>query len=79
MHFTSGGMHGHSRATPIVTGVSQGVQKGFHFQNESCDCKGIGKELIQSVIKSEEKERIKAQTDDGSIGFYRKCGFMGGR
>ena len=41
--------------------------------------KGIGKELIQSVIKSEEKERIKAQTDDGSIGFYRKCGFMGGR
>ena len=37
--------------------------------------KGIGKELIQSVIKSEEIERIKAQTDDGSIGFYRKCGF----
>jgi len=37
--------------------------------------KGIGKELIQSVIKSEEIERIKAQTDDGSIGFYRKCRF----
>ena len=37
--------------------------------------KGIGKELIQSVIKSEEIERIKAQTDDSSIGFYRKCGF----
>ena len=37
--------------------------------------KGIGKELIQNVIKSEEIERIKAQTDDGSIGFYRKCGF----
>ena len=30
---------------------------------------------VQSVIKSEEIERIKAQTDDGSIGFYRKCGF----
>ena len=28
MHFTSGGMHGHSRATPIVTGVSQGGSKG---------------------------------------------------
>ena len=37
--------------------------------------RGIGKQLIQSVIKSEEIERIKAQTDDGSIGFYRKCGF----
>ncbi|MBR2755802.1 MAG: GNAT family N-acetyltransferase [Lachnospiraceae bacterium] len=37
--------------------------------------KGIGKQLIQSVIKSEEIERIKAQTDEDSIGFYRKCGF----
>jgi ribosomal protein S18 acetylase RimI-like enzyme len=37
--------------------------------------KGIGKKLIQNVIESEGTERIKAQTDDDSIGFYRKCGF----
>ena len=37
--------------------------------------KGIGKELIKSVIKSEKIKIIKAQTDDDSIGFYRKCGF----
>ena len=40
MHFTSGGMHGHSRATPIVIsrGFHRGFQKGFQIQNESCDC-----------------------------------------
>ena len=37
--------------------------------------KGIGKQLIQSVMESENLESIKAQTDDDSIGFYRKCGF----
>ncbi len=37
--------------------------------------KGIGKQLIQRVIESENLESIKAQTDDDSIGFYRKCGF----
>ena len=37
--------------------------------------KGIGKQLIQRVMKSEDLESIKAQTDDDSIGFYRKCGF----
>ncbi len=37
--------------------------------------KGIGKRLIQSVTESEGIEKIKAQTDDDSIGFYRKCGF----
>lgn len=37
--------------------------------------RGIGKLLIQSVIESEELKELKAQTDDDSIGFYRKCGF----
>ena len=37
--------------------------------------KGIGKQLIQRVIKSENLESVKAQTDDDSIDFYRKCGF----
>ena len=37
--------------------------------------KGIGKKLIQRVMESENHECIKAQTDDDSIGFYRKCGF----
>ena len=41
--------------------------------------KGIGKQLIQSVMESENLESIKAQTDDDSIGFYRKCGFTGER
>ena len=36
---------------------------------------GIGKQLIQRVMKSENLESVKAQTDDDSIGFYRKCGF----
>ena len=36
---------------------------------------GIGKQLIQRVMESENLESIKAQTDDDSIGFYRKCGF----
>ena len=37
--------------------------------------KGIGKQLIQRIMKSENLECVKAQTDDDSIGFYRKCGF----
>ena len=37
--------------------------------------KGIGKQLIQRVMESENLESIEAQTDDDSIGFYRKCGF----
>ncbi len=36
---------------------------------------GTGRYLIQYVMKSEGLERINAQTDDDSIGFYRKCGF----
>ena len=37
--------------------------------------KGIGKQLIQRVMKSDNLESVKVQTDDDSIGFYRKCGF----
>ena len=38
-------------------------------------CQGIGKRMIQSIMESEGLERVVAQTDDDSIGFYRKCGF----
>ena len=37
--------------------------------------KGIGTQLIQRVMESENLESVNAQTDDDSIGFYRKCGF----
>ena len=36
---------------------------------------GIGRQLIQSVMELENLKSVKAQTDDDSIGFYRKCGF----
>ena len=38
-------------------------------------CQGIGKHLIQYVMESEQLKSVKAQTDDDSSGFYRKCGF----
>lgn len=47
-----------------------GIAVSAKFQH-----KGTGKQLIQSVMESENLESIKAQTDDDSIGFYRKCGF----
>ncbi len=37
--------------------------------------RGTGRHLIEYVMRSEGLERINAQTDDDSIGFYRKCGF----
>ena len=37
--------------------------------------KGIGKQLIRRVMELDDLECVKAQTDDDSIGFYRKCGF----
>ncbi len=37
--------------------------------------KGIGKQLIQQAMESENLQSVKAQTDDDSIGFYRKWGF----
>ena len=37
--------------------------------------KGIGKQLIRRVMELDDLECVKAQTDDDTIGFYRKCGF----
>lgn len=37
--------------------------------------KGIGRKMIRSVVETENLQSIKAQTDEDSIGFYRKCGF----
>ena len=36
---------------------------------------GSGNHMIQFVMESEGLDRIEAQTDDDSVGFYRKCGF----
>ena len=38
--------------------------------------RGIGRHLIRFVMESEGLERMEAQTDDDSVGFYRKCGFV---
>ena len=43
--------------------------------SENARLKGIGKQLIKSVAESLKLECVRAQTDDDSIGFYRKCGF----
>ena len=37
--------------------------------------KGVGKQLIHSASELMNLKSIKAQTDEDSIGFYRKCGF----
>ena len=44
--------------------------------SEKSRCRGIGKFMIQFAMESEGLERIEAQTDDDSIEFYRKCGFV---
>ena len=36
---------------------------------------GSGNHMIQFVMESEGLDRIEAQTDDDSVGFYRKCVF----
>ncbi|MBR5419844.1 MAG: GNAT family N-acetyltransferase [Lachnospiraceae bacterium] len=37
--------------------------------------RGIGTYMIRQLMESEHFEKVKAQTDDDAIGFYRKCGF----
>ena len=37
--------------------------------------RGIGKQLILSAMELEGIGRIEVQTDDDSVGFYRRCGF----
>ena len=41
--------------------------------------RGIGKQLILHVMESENLESLRAQTDEDSIGFYRRCGFSENR
>ena len=43
--------------------------------SENARRKGVGKQLIKSVVELLNPECVIAQTDDDSIGFYRKCGF----
>jgi ribosomal protein S18 acetylase RimI-like enzyme len=37
--------------------------------------RGIGRHMVRFAMGSEGLERVEAQTDGDSIGFYRKCGF----
>ena len=55
-----------SEAAAVIIGIAV---------SDNARRKGIGKQLIQRVMKSDNLESVKAQTDDDSIGFYRKCGF----
>ncbi len=43
--------------------------------SEASRRRGMGRKLIQNALGSGDLERIKAETDGESIGFYRKCGF----
>ena len=43
--------------------------------SENYRCHGVGKHMIYAVMNCEHLEGIKAQTDNDSIDFYRKCGF----
>ena len=43
--------------------------------SEALRRRGIGRQLIRSATELEGIQALKAQTDDDSIGFYRKCGF----
>ena len=79
----------HDSSTKVFVGEDRGMKTGMMVLKLSEDAaeiigiavsenarrNGIGKQLIQSVMESGNLESIKAQTDDDSIGFYRKCGF----
>lgn len=43
---------------------------------ENARLKGVGRFMIEEVMRSEDLSLLKAQTDDDSIGFYRRCGFV---
>ena len=36
---------------------------------------GIGRKLINFALESENTDKLKAETDDDAVGFYRSCGF----
>lgn len=73
----------------IFVCVSRGIKEGILVLDQSGDVpeivaiavsnkrrhQGIGGRMISQVMKSEHLDRMKAQTDDDAIGFYRKCGF----
>ena len=60
----------------IVLAISNNIAEIIGIAvSENFRRKGIGKQLIQSVMRSEKLKSVKAQTDDASIGFYRRCGF----
>ena len=77
----------------IFVCISNGKKTGIMILNLSGDVaeiigiavssndrrKGAGKQMIQCVMEAMDLQSIKAQTDDDSIGFYRKCGFSGKR
>ena len=55
-----------SDAVPGIVGIA--VPERYRRQ-------GIGRHMIQRIMDLERLDRIKAQTDDDAIGFYRQCGF----
>ena len=55
-----------TEAIPEIAGIA--VSEEMRFQ-------GIGKYMIHQVIRNEDLLMVKAQTDEESVGFYRKCGF----
>ena len=36
---------------------------------------GIGRKMIGFALKCENTDKLKAETDDDAVGFYRSCGF----
>ena len=66
----------HPRATPIVIsrGFHRGFQKGFHFQNESCDCikyLNLGEFLI-TVMSSLSQEESRSISENVRWGMRKK-------
>jgi N-acetylglutamate synthase-like GNAT family acetyltransferase len=55
-----------SGAVPEIIAIAVSNKRRHH---------GIGRKMIFQVMKSQQLDRIQAQTDDDAIGFYRKCGF----
>ncbi len=41
----------------------------------ACRGKGFGRMLLERLIEEQDLRELTAETDDGAVGFYRKCGF----
>ena len=37
--------------------------------------RGVGRALIDALVKHHNAARVVAETDDDAVGFYRRCGF----